>query len=171
MNTHDESNMNEPTEIPSEGDSQGGGSRAGATMSSGAKILDTETAKKFAIMAAQSLSDDKCEDVVVIDVTGISPVTGFIVIGSGTSARQMRSALETLEDVAQECGTSVYKSSTDDDAIWLLADFVDVVVHLFEPNARAHYDLEELWFEGERVEVPASQRSQTRPGLGRGDSV
>jgi ribosome-associated protein len=151
MNTHDEQIHEESGESPS---------RVGATASNGAKILATEEARDFAIKAAQSLSDDKCTDVVVIDVTGRSPVTGFIVIGSGTSARQMRSALETLEDVAQDCGTSAFHISSDNDAIWLLADFVDVVVHLFEPNARAHYDLEGLWFEGERVEVPASERAQ-----------
>jgi len=138
----------------------------GATISEGAKILDYEEAKKFAILAAQSLGDDKCTDVVVLDVGGISPVTGFIVVGSGTSARQMKSALVNLEEVAQECGTSTFQISEDNDAIWLLADFVDVVVHLFEPNARTHYDLEGLWGKGESIEVPPSDRSQRRaPGL------
>jgi len=143
-------------------------------MSQGAKILDKADAQRFAIRAAQSLTDDKCSDVVVIDVTGLSPVTGFIVIGSGSSARQMRSALEHLDEVAIECGTSTFSISKDDDAIWLLADFVDVVVHLFEPNARAHYDLESLWFEGERLEVPASSASSGRgaqPGTHDRESV
>jgi len=161
MNTHNESPERQP---PNK-------SRAGATMSNGAKVLEAEDAKRFAIRAAQSLGDDKCTDVVVIDVTGLSPVTGFIVIGSGTSARQMHSALESLDEVAKDCGTSTFQISTDDDAIWLLADFVDVVVHLFEPNARAHYDLEGLWFEGERLVVPPSERSKTRPGLGAGDTA
>lgn len=155
MNTHDETNQQESNDRP----------MAGATMSEGARILNVEDAKKFAVLAAQSLVDDKCTDVVVIDVGGRSPVTGFIVIGSGTSARQMLSALETLEEVAQECGTSAFHITEDNSATWLLADFVDVVVHLFEPNARAHYDLEGLWFEGERIEVPASERSKTRPGM------
>lgn len=161
MNTHEEPNSNNP-----EISSKPAASRAGATMSSGAKILNTDEARTFAIRAAQSLTDDKCTDVVVIDVSGYSPVTGFIVIGSGTSARQMRSALESLEEVAQECGTSTFQISKDDDALWLLADFVDVVVHLFEPNARAHYDLEGLWFEGERLEVPPSERSQAKRPFG-----
>lgn len=133
-------------------------------MSSGARILETEVAKQFAIDAARSLVDDKCTDVEVIDVTGLSPVTGFIVIGSGTSARQMRSALQSLDDLAKEVGTRAFHISTDNDALWLLADFVDVVVHLFEPNARAHYDLEGLWFEGERIEVPQTQRSRENRG-------
>ena len=132
----------------------------GATASSGAKILEPETARDFAIRAAQSLQDDKCTDVAVLDVTGISPVTGYIVIGSGTSARQMRSALQSIDDLAKEVGTRAFSISTDEGALWLLADFVDVVVHLFEPNARAHYDLESLWSKGTRVQVPESERSR-----------
>jgi ribosome-associated protein len=166
MNMQDEPNMNS-----SENSSEESSHRAGATMSSGAKILDTEEARSFAIRAAQSLTDDKCSDVVVIDVAGYSPVTGFIVIGSGSSARQMRSALESLEEVAQECGTSTFQISKDNDALWLLADFVDVVVHLFEPNARSHYDLEGLWMEGERLEVPPSSRSQSGGAFGGEGSV
>ncbi len=134
----------------------------GATASSGARILEPEAARAFAIQAAQSLQDDKCTEVVVIDVSGVSPITGFIVIGSGTSARQMRSALENIDEVAQELGTRAYAISADERALWLLADFVDVVVHLFEPNARAHYDLEALWSKGKRVQVPESDRK--RPG-------
>ncbi len=154
-----ETNPTHRDSSPSPRRGTGRGGRAGATMSSGAKILDTEAARAFAIGAAQSLVDDKCTDVEVIDVTGLSPVTGFIVIGSGTSARQMRSALQSLDEVAREAGTRAFHISQDDDALWLLADFVDVVVHLFEPNARAHYDLEGLWFEGERLEVPPSARA------------
>jgi ribosome-associated protein len=132
----------------------------GATASSGAQIMEPEQARAFAILAAQTLEDDKCSDVVVIDVTGMSPVTGFIVIGSGTSARQMRSALEDINDVAKEQGTKAFAITTDEKALWLLADFVDVVVHLFEPNARAHYDLESLWSRGTRVQVPPSERKK-----------
>ncbi len=128
--------------------------RAGATISDGAKILNPESAKSFAIAIAGSLVDDKCTDVVVLDVQGISPVTGFIVIGSGTSARQMGASLDHLDEVAEAHGTSVFQVSTDNDSLWLLADFVDVVVHLFEPGARDHYDLEQLWRDSQRVELP-----------------
>ena len=157
MNTHDETNQPE-----SEGQSL-----AGATMSEGARILNIDDARKFAILAAQSLTADKCTDVVVLEVDGRSPVTGFIVIGSGTSARQMRGSLGSIEDVAEECGTSVFHITEDNSATWLLADFVDVVVHLFEPNARAHYDLEGLWSMCDRVDVPEADRAkagQRMPG-------
>ncbi|MGV6814977.1 MAG: ribosome silencing factor [Phycisphaerales bacterium] len=168
MDIHENDQNKSPDKSQDKSATGGAGSRPGATLSGGAKILDTESAKEFAVLAAQSLVDDKCTDVVVLDVGGISPVTGFIVIGSGTSARQMRSALQTLEEVAQECGTSAFHISEDNDSIWLLADFVDVVVHLFEPNARAHYDLEGLWGEGVSVEVPPSERAR-RGGVAGGE--
>ncbi|MBL4697338.1 MAG: ribosome silencing factor [Phycisphaerales bacterium] len=167
MNTHEESNQPETNDQSSEQstDQNSDQPMAGATMSEGSKLLNVEDARKFALLAAQSLGDDKCTDVVVIDVGGRSPLTGFLVIGSGTSARQMRGALGSLEVLAEECGTSVFHITEDDSATWLLADFVDVVVHLFEPNARAHYDLEGLWFEGERLEVPPSAGARNRSSM------
>ena len=159
MNTNDQTNTPESNEQSSDQP------LAGATMSEGAQILNVEDARKFAIQAAQSLTDDKCTDVVVLEVDGRSPLTGFLVIGSGTSARQMRGALGSLEELAEECGTSVFHITEDDSATWLLADFVDVVVHLFEPNARAHYDLEGLWYMCDRVEVPTSDRTRTRSSM------
>jgi len=126
----------------------------GTTMSDAEGPLEVDQARDFAKSIGSSLLGDKCTDVVILDVTKASPVTGFIVIGSGTSARQMRSALENLDDVAQDFGTSVYQISNDNDALWLLADFIDVVVHVFEPNARAHYDLESMWPQAPMVEVP-----------------
>lgn len=129
-------------------------SGGGTTMSDATGILEVEQAKAFAQGIGTSLLGDKCDHVTILDVTETSPVTGFIVIASGTSARQMRSALENLDEVAEEFDTSVYHISNDNDALWLLADFVDVVVHVFEPNARKHYDLEGMWPDSPRVDVP-----------------
>lgn len=105
MNTNDESGQRDQTNSePVNGSTDAAGdaggepqARTGATLSNGARVLELDEARAFAIRSAQSLMHDKCTDVVVIDVTDMSPVTGFIVVGSGTSARQMKSALEELE--------------------------------------------------------------------------
>ena len=115
------------------------------------KKARTDPARQFAIDAARMLHDDKCVDVLVLDVRGISPVSEYIVVGSGSSERQMRSVLSHVEDMGAERGFGAFHSSRDDRAMWLLADFVHVVVHVFEPNTRAHYDLEMLWGDAERV--------------------
>jgi ribosome-associated protein len=143
--------MNDQTDHNNTSENQAGG---GTTLSDQQGILEVDQAREFAKAVGTSLLSDKCEHVVILDVHKTSPVTGFIVIGSGTSARQMRSSLENLNDVAKDFGTSAYHISSDNDALWLLADFVDVVIHVFEPNARAHYDLESMWPEAPMVEVP-----------------
>lgn len=145
------SSNQDPSASNPQSTSNGGG---GTTMSDAQGILEVDQARKFAQAIGSSLLGDKCEGVVILDVTKASPVTGFIVIGSGTSARQMRSALENLDEIAKQFDTEMFRISNDNDTLWLLADFVDVVVHVFEPNARAHYDLESMWPQAPMVEVP-----------------
>jgi ribosome-associated protein len=85
------------------------------------------------------------------------------VIGSGTSERQMRSVLHHIEDLGKQTGYPAFRISADDRAVWLLADFVDVVVHLFEPDARQHYDLEMLWGDAPRVAWDNKPAGTTEP--------
>ncbi|MEN0021067.1 MAG: ribosome silencing factor [Planctomycetota bacterium] len=113
---------------------------------------DPEAVRAFAIEAARLAKDDKCFNVCVLDVTSSSQVTEYIVLASGTSERQMRSTLDHIAELGESRGASAFRVSRDDSAYWLLADFVDVVVHLFEPNARAYYDLEMLWGDAPRVD-------------------
>jgi ribosome-associated protein len=115
------------------------------------RLAQRERAREFAIGAARVLGDGKCGDIVVLDVGEKSSVTDYLVIASGTSDRQMRSVLHHVEELGVETGYTVLRTSTDDRATWLLADFVNVVVHLFEPNTRAHYDLEMMWGDAKRV--------------------
>ncbi len=115
-------------------------------------VADPKLTRSFAIDAARLCRDDKCTHVRLLDVRELSQVTDFIVIASGTSERQMRSVLHHIDDLGKDAGFPAFRISTDQNADWLLADFVDVVVHLFEPDTRLHYDLETLWGDAERVE-------------------
>lgn len=129
-----------------------GGPRAGATVSDDPGILGLDESRAFAAALARSIIDDKCEHVVILDVAELTTVTSCIVIGSGTSDRQMKASLDHLDEVADAFDTKVARISEDDGTTWLLADFVDVVVHLFEPNARAYYDLESMWSDAPRLD-------------------
>ncbi|GJM18719.1 MAG: hypothetical protein DHS20C14_09320 [Phycisphaeraceae bacterium] len=111
-------------------------------------------ARAFAVDCAMSMRDDKCEDIVVLDVSDVSQVTDFIVVGTGTSDRQMRGAIDSVSQHGKTQGFRALGSQADERGTWLLADFVDVMVHVFEPNTRAHYDIEMLWGDTKRVEVP-----------------
>lgn len=117
-----------------------------------AEAARTDAAREFAIEAARLLHDDKCTDVALLDVRGLSQVTNYIVIGSGTSDRQMHSVLMHAEELGKQRGFAPWRSDTDTGGMWLLLDCVEVVIHLFEPNTRAHYDLEMLWGDAPRVD-------------------
>ena len=120
----------------------------------------------MAIEMARSLSDDKCEKIVLLDVAGLSPVTDYIIIASGTSDRQMNAVLDHAMELADEAGMPAVRQARDENSTWLLADFVDVVLHLFEPNTRAHYDVESLYPDATEVrwERP-DQVDRNRAGL------
>jgi len=139
----------------------------GASAERSVTTSDPAHARGLAIEAARTLRDEKCEDIVILDVRGLSHVTDYILLGSGSSQRQMASALKHVEERAEQMGYSAFGSAADRDSLWLLADFVDVVVHLFEPNTRAHYDLEMLWGDAEHVpwdtQTPGSSMPGARP--------
>lgn len=114
-----------------------------------------EEAASFAADAARLLVDRHCEDVVVLELRGLSQVCDFLVVATGTSDRQMKSLAAELEDTGAEVGMPVFRTTSDTAATWIVVDFISVVVHLFEPQRRAYYDLEDLWADATRLEVPA----------------
>ena len=126
----------------------------------------TKKAEDFAIEAARMIRDDKASDVVVLDVRMLSSVTDYLVIASGTSDRQMGSVIKNVGLLGATRGFTAFRTDSDDKSTWLLADFVDVVVHLFEPGIRSHYDLEMLWGDAPRIEWERpDQMNRDRAGL------
>ncbi len=121
----------------------------------------TETdGQTFAVHAARLLADSRGEDTLVLDVRGISQVTDYFVIVTGTSDRMIRSVADDLEELASVEGRSPIRTQGSESAQWIVVDFFDVVVHLFVPEMRAYYDLESLWGDAKRVEWP----KLTKPG-------
>ena len=108
-------------------------------------------ARAFAIAAARRLNDFQCEDILVFDVTGLSPMTRFLVIATGTSDKQIKSLGAEVGEVGREMGFDRYGSDRDGSSTWLVLDHVEVMIHLFEPATRGHYDLEMLWGDAPRV--------------------
>ncbi|MSQ90460.1 MAG: ribosome silencing factor [Phycisphaerales bacterium] len=112
---------------------------------------DTSSAKSFAITAAKLMSELKCSDVVILDLVGRSQICDYMLVVTGTSQRQMRSVGDEVDKVAKAQGSGAWRTSADTGSSWIVLDFVDVVVHLFEPNQRAFYDIEGLWSDAPRL--------------------
>jgi len=104
-----------------------------------------QAAKQFAIQSARLAANTRCTNVVVLDVNGISPVTDFLVLATGTSPRQMKTVCDDLEEMAEGRSERPLSRVGDDSSSWTCIDFVDVVVHVFSADARGYYNLDGLW--------------------------
>jgi ribosome-associated protein len=128
---------------------------------SSTKNESDDTARSLAIQAAKRCRDNNCEEILVLDMGGVSPVTDYFVIATGTSGRQLRAVSQDLQDLGKELESSVWQVAGEDSAQWVLLDFVDVVVHLFDEQHRHYYDLELIWGDAERVDWEAEVRTDT----------
>jgi len=106
----------------------------------------------FAKALARVANDNRAEDVVILDLRGLSPVADFFVIATGASGRQLCAVADQMDEYAKRVSQKRYGLSGYQIATWILADYVDVVVHLFDPDHRHYYDLELLWGDAPRVE-------------------
>ena len=111
-----------------------------------------DASRQFAIDSARLLADTRCNHVVVLDVSRVSPVTDFLVIATGTSPRQMKTACDDLQEMAEPRDFKPLSRAGDDGVNWSCIDFVDVVVHVFSQEARMFYDMDGLWGDAHKVE-------------------
>jgi ribosome-associated protein len=126
-----------------------------------------EAARAFAVDAARLAAATRCHNVVTLDVTDLSPVTDFFVIASGTSARQMRTVIDEIEEMGEGHGYRPMSRSGYEGESWIVLDFVDVIVHVFNDEARHFYDLENLWGDAKRVEWQTAEAANAS-ALGHG---
>ena len=108
-------------------------------------------ARTFALAAAQVADERHCSDIVVLDLKGKSPATDYFVIATGTSDRQMRTVADEICEAAREHGLERFGRAGYEQARWILLDFIDVVIHIFDKPYRDYYDLELLWGDAERL--------------------
>ncbi len=97
-------------------------------------------------------------DVSVYDLRWLSSLADYFVIGTGRSGRQMGAVLDRIQEHAAAVGRKPLANPDKRSTTWILADYVDVVVHLFDRDHRSYYDLDGLWGDAPRVPVEATQR-------------
>lgn len=117
-------------------------------------VKNTETpAKKLALEAAKLAAERHSENIVVLDLKGISPVADYFLIATGTSDQQMRSTCNEISELAESFGFELFGRAGYEHGRWILLDFVDVVVHFFDEEYREYYDLEMLWGDAKKLKI------------------
>ena len=108
-------------------------------------VRDDLTTDQLQQLVVSSLEDFKATDILVIDVSGRSPLTERLVIASGNSSRHVKSMAENLVVSAKAAGCRPLGVEGAREGEWVLVDLNDVIVHLMLPQTRAFYNLEKLW--------------------------
>jgi ribosome-associated protein len=109
-------------------------------------------ALRRALLAARVAEENRGRDIVILDMRGLTAMFDYFVLASGTSRRQLHAMSEEIDRALQEglgdrrLGIEGYQESC-----WILLDYGDVVIHLFEPETREYYALEQLWGHARRV--------------------
>ncbi|GAB4139442.1 MAG: hypothetical protein Kow0040_27500 [Thermogutta sp.] len=119
-----------------------------------------------ALAAAETAAELKGRDIVILDMREQTGFFDYFVIVSGSSRRQLHSMSENIDDVlTKREGAKRIGLEGVGDSRWILLDYGDVVVHLFDPELRAYYALEDLWADARRVDFSPSSPSSSSPPM------
>ncbi len=133
---------------------------------SGRKYVES---KEFAIIAAEAAGDKKAEDVLAIDVAELLVVTDYFVIATGRTNIQVKAIADEVEEQLRvRGGVKPIGREGVTEAKWVLLDYGDIVVHIFQPEEREFYRLEKLWSDAPRLEIPgvAAVAATAEPSAG-----
>ena len=111
-----------------------------------------ETVKKMAGIAIQALEDKKAEEIRVIDISQVSVLADYFIIANGTNISQIQALADEVEEKLGRAGYPLKQIEGYDHANWVLLDFGDIIIHIFDKENRLFYDLERIWRDGKTIE-------------------
>ena len=110
-------------------------------------------ALEMARVAYQALDEKKGEDIRVIDISGISVIGDYFVITNGTSDSQVRALVDNVEEKMHKAGYELKEQEGNNSGTWVLLDYGDIIIHIFDRENRPFYNLERIWSDGKDIEM------------------
>ena len=104
-------------------------------------------------LAVDAMADTKAEDIRAIDISEVSVVADYFLIGGGTNRSQIQAICDNVEEKLGRAGYPVKQIEGYDTANWILMDFGNLIVHIFDKENRLLYDLERLWRDGKEIKL------------------
>ena len=119
--------------------------------------------RDIAIACARIAEDKKAENITVLNIHKLTFITDYFVIATGFNKRQLQAIADDIEKQLKEEGVRCLGREGYNEAVWVLMDYGDVVIHLFDEEARKTYDLEMLWGDAPRVRWKARAKKAKPP--------
>lgn len=111
--------------------------------------------REMAKLAVEALEDKKGEEIKVIDISEVSVLADYFIIASGSNSSQVQALCDNVAEKLGRAGIHTKQVEGYDSANWILLDFGDIIVHVFDRENRLFYDLERIWRDGKLVEGSA----------------
>lgn len=111
------------------------------------------TEKMMAQIACKAIDDKKGQDIKVIDIHNVSVIADYFVIASGTNSNQVQAIVDNVEEQLGRAGFEAKQIEGNRNSSWILMDYGDVIVHVFDEENRLFYDLERIWRDGKVLEM------------------
>ena len=111
------------------------------------------TSKELAKIAVNALDDKKGEDITIIDISEISVLADYFIIAGGSNRSQIQAMADNVDECVSKNGGTLKQIEGYDAGNWVLLDFQDIIVHIFDKENRLFYDLERIWRDGKIIEA------------------
>lgn len=111
------------------------------------------TPKEMALLLAQAMDSKKGKDIRVLETDGLTTLADYFVLCSGSSAPQLKALADAGEKAMKDHGILPHHVEGHRGGTWILQDYGDVVVHVFDKEARAFYDLDRLWADAKTIDL------------------
>ena len=114
--------------------------------------MENNRSQEMAKLAIEALEDKKAEEIKVIDISEVSVIADYFLIAGGSNRSQIQALCDNVEEKLGRAGYPVKQIEGYDTANWILLDFGDIIVHIFDKENRLLYDLERIWRDGKQIE-------------------
>ena len=110
--------------------------------------------KELAKIAYAALEEKKANDIKVIDISGVSVLADYFIIASGSNRNQVQAMVDSVqEDLYKKAGLEAKQVEGYQTGSWILLDYADIIVHVFDEENRLFYDLERIWRDGKDISL------------------
>ncbi len=117
------------------------------------------TAKEMARIACKALEDKKASDLKIIDIQEISTIADFFIIASGSNRNQVQAMADNVDEMLHKAGCDPKQIEGYQGGSWILLDYRDIVIHIFDEENRVFYDLERIWRDGKITDQAALEEN------------
>lgn len=105
--------------------------------------------------AVAALEDKKAEDISVIDIQEVSTIADYFIIATGNNSNQLLAMQDAVDEEMHKNGFQLKQIEGNNHSTWILMDYEDIIIHLFDSEDRLFYDLERIWKDGKVIDVNA----------------